>query len=68
MLQGEHSAILLTCIKLPFVINIFELTIFSGCFKQVLLYFNEPVGGKLVKPHRLVSLSFSDGTIKEGNN
>ena len=33
--------------------------------------FNEPVGGKLVKPHRLVSLfaitkNFSDGTIKEG--
>ena len=28
MLQGEHSAILLTCIKLPFVIKIF-LSIFE---------------------------------------
>ena len=27
MLQGEHSAILLTFIKLPFVINIFVLSI-----------------------------------------
>ena len=29
MLQGEHSAILLTCIKLPFVIKIFVLSIFE---------------------------------------
>ena len=28
MLQGEHSAILLTFIKLPFVIMIFTLSIF----------------------------------------
>ena len=34
----EHSAILLTCIKLLFVINIFVLSILSGCFTQVLLY------------------------------
>ena len=32
MLQGEHSAILSTFIKLPFVIKIFVL---SGCFTQV---------------------------------
>ena len=38
LLQGEHSAILLTCIKLPFVIKIFVLSIFSGRFTQVLLY------------------------------
>ena len=38
MLQGEHSAILLTFIKLPFVIKIFVLSIFSGRFTQVLLY------------------------------
>ena len=46
MLQGEHSAILLTFIKLPFVINIFVLSIFewplnclflSGRLRQVLL-------------------------------
>ena len=29
MLQGEHSAILLTCIKLPFVIKTFVLSIFE---------------------------------------
>ena len=32
MLQGEHSAILLTFIKLPFVINIFVLSIFEWQF------------------------------------
>ena len=29
MPQGEHSAIFLTCIKLPFVIKIFVLSIFE---------------------------------------
>ena len=38
MLQGEHSAILSTFIKLPFVIKIFVLSILSACFTQVLLY------------------------------
>ena len=38
MLQGEHSAIRSTFIKLPFVINIFVLSILSGRFTQVLLY------------------------------
>ena len=32
MLQGEHSAILLTFIKLPFVIQIFVLSIFEWLF------------------------------------
>ena len=32
MLQGEHSAILLTYIKLPFVIKIFVLSIFEWPF------------------------------------
>ena len=32
MLQGEHSAMLLTFIKLPFVIKIFVLTIFEWKF------------------------------------
>ena len=32
MLQGEHSAILSTFIKLPFVIKIFVLSILSGRF------------------------------------
>ena len=38
MLQREHSAILLTFIKLPFIIKIFVLSILSGHFTQVLLY------------------------------
>ena len=38
MLQGEHSAILLTLIKLPFVIKIFVLSFLSGCLRHVLLY------------------------------
>ena len=38
MLQGEHSAILLIFIKLPFVIKIFVLSILSGRFTQVILY------------------------------
>ena len=37
MLQREHSAILSTFIKLPFVIKIFVLSIFSGRFTQILL-------------------------------
>ena len=32
MLQGEHSAILLTCIKLPFVLKIFVLSILEWPF------------------------------------
>ena len=32
MLQGEHSAILLTFIKLPFVIKVFVLSIFEWPF------------------------------------
>ena len=39
MLQGEHSAILLTFIKLPFAIEIFVLSVFEWPFTQVLLYF-----------------------------
>ena len=33
MLQGEHSAILLTFIKLPFVFKIFVLSIFEWLLK-----------------------------------
>ena len=38
MLQGEHSAILLTFIKLPFVIKTFVLSIFEWLFYSDLLY------------------------------
>ena len=43
MLQGEHSAILLTFIKLPFAIEIFVLSILSGRLRQVLLYSNHGI-------------------------
>ena len=36
-----HSAILSTFIKLPFVIEIFDLSIFSGRFIQVLLFIKQ---------------------------
>ena len=38
MLQGEHSAIFLTFIKLPFVIKTLFCLFLSGRFTQVLLY------------------------------
>ena len=38
MLQGEHSEILPTFIKQPFVIMIFVLSILNSRFTQVLLY------------------------------
>ena len=40
MLQGEHSAILPAFFKLKFVIKTFVLSILSGRFTQVLLYFD----------------------------
>ena len=43
MLQGEHSAILLTSIKLPFAIKIFVLYFLSGCLRHVLLYWQQPI-------------------------
>ena len=36
--KGEHSTILLTFIKLLFVIKAFALSVLSGCLRQVLLY------------------------------
>ena len=38
MFQGEHSAILSTCIKLPFVIKSLFCLFLSGGFTHVLLY------------------------------
>ena len=40
MIHGEHFALLLTFIKLPFAIKIFVLSILSGGLRQVLLYFH----------------------------
>ena len=39
MLQGEHSAIFSTFIKLPFDIKIFVCLFLSGHLRQVLLYY-----------------------------
>ena len=41
MLQGEHSAIFSTFIKLPFVIKNFVLSFLSGCLRQILLYYDD---------------------------
>ena len=52
MLQGEHSAILLTFIKLPFVIKIFILSIFEWPFYTSLLYtalYHSQVQGHVIK-------------------
>ena len=43
VLQGEHSAVYSTFIKLPVVIKTFVLSILSGHFTQVLLYFNKQI-------------------------
>ena len=48
MLQGGHSAILSTFIKLPIVIKIFVLSIISGRFTQVLLYLEHQTGYRWV--------------------
>ena len=38
MLEGEHSVILSTFIKLPFVIKIFVLSFLSDCLRHILPY------------------------------
>ena len=55
MLQGEqHSAILSTFIKLPFSTKIFVLSILSGPFRQVLLYYSWPL---LVRQQNAIHLN-----------
>ena len=44
MLQGEHSAIRLTFIKLPFVIKIFVLSIFEWLLKTGFTVFGKHAG------------------------
>ena len=50
MLQGEHSAILSTFIKLPFVIKIFFFVcfecFFNTGFSEVVVLFDQNVSGK----------------------
>ena len=49
MLQGEHSEILLTFIKLPFVIKVFVLFIFEWLLKTGFTVYNYKYG-----PHSIV--------------
>ena len=51
VLQVEHSATLSTFTKLPFVIKTIVLSILflSGCFTEVLLYFNKYFKGNFIK-------------------
>ena len=53
MLQGEHSAIMSTFIKLPFVIEIFVLSIFEWPLKTSLLYHQKVsgYGQEIPQPH-----------------
>ena len=53
MLKGEHSAILPTFIKLPFVIKIYFCLFLSGRFTQVQSYINKE---KLGTAHEMVIL------------
>ena len=39
LMQGDHSALVSSFIKLPFVFKIFVLSILSGCLRRVLMYF-----------------------------
>ena len=49
MLQGEHSAILSTFIKLPFVIKVYVLSIFEWPLKTGFTVYNDKCG-----PHSIV--------------
>ena len=56
MLQGEHSAVLLTFIKLPFVIKIFVLSIFEWPLKTgFTVYVFRSIVENHVVPNQLVS-------------
>ena len=60
MLQGEHSAILLTFIKLPFAIKIFALTVFEWPFYKG---FTVHVLGNKIHTFILSQWSFKVGYI-----
>ena len=56
MLQGEHSAILLTFIKLPFVVKKHCFVFFwSGCFTQVLFIYLFSVNKQLADKERVAA-------------
>ena len=57
MLQGEHSAILLTFIKLPFVIQIFVLSIFEWPLKTGFTVFVSAERGEEITLYKIVAKS-----------
>ena len=62
MLQGEHSAILLTCIKLPFSIKILVLSIFKWPLKTgftVLTFFDQGNNIHKIRLNGYCNASFS---------
>ena len=74
MLQGEHSAILSTFIKLPFVIKIFVLSIFEWPFYtgftvyliHIHLYRQQDGSGSIDFWEKMIGLSFYDrSTMKD---
>ena len=67
MLQGEHSAILSTFIKLPFVIKIFVLSIFEWPFYIGLLYFIQQRQRPVSRNIRNGSLGGLPGNSNPGN-
>ena len=57
MLQGEHSAIFLNFIKLPFVIKIFDLSVFEWPFYTDFTVYGRRVQTKLQVIGILTSIS-----------
>ena len=64
MLQWEHSAILPTFIKLPFVIKIFVLSIFEWPLKTGFTVVEEKLYRSHLKSHELVHI-VSNGRDRE---
>ena len=65
MLQGEHSAVLWTFIKLPFVIKICVLSIFDGTFEHSAILWTFI---KLPFVIKIFVLSIFDGSFEHPNH
>ena len=68
MLQGEHSVILLTFIKLPFVIKIFVLSVFEWPLKTgFTVYIKYDVNSeKKINSEEIVDLDVTKSILIEG--
>ena len=58
----EHSAVLLTCIKLPYGFHTFDLSILSGRLRQVSLYID--YCSEMVVKGRIYMLGFANLKIR----